>query len=64
MDRLGGVRGAGIGGGGGTPGGDGAMDGVARDKVEAGRGANSGGREASAGVGGGAIGRAGTVEGG
>lgn len=61
VDRLGGVRGAGIGGGGGAPRGNGAIDGGWRDKLERGRGFGSGGRGAEAGAGGGAIERAGIV---
>ena len=58
VDRLGGVRGAGIGGGGGAPGGYGAVEeGDGRVVVVVGRGVDSGGRGAGTDAKGGGIGR-------
>lgn len=63
VGRLGGVRGAGIGGGGGAPGGDGAvMGGGGRDVVVCGRGVDSDGRAASTDAGDGLLGRVGATE--
>lgn len=60
--RVGGVRGAGIGGGGGALGGDGATDGGGRGAVAGGREIDSGGRGVIEGVGGGTAGRLGAIK--
>lgn len=62
VDRLGGVRVAGIGGGGGALGGDGATDGGGRRAVGGSREIESGGRGVIDGVGGGTAGRLGPFE--
>lgn len=62
VDRLGGVREAGIGGGGGALGGDGATNGGGRRVVGGSREIGSGGRGVMDGVGGGTAGRLGAVK--
>lgn len=62
VDRLGGVRGAGIGGGGGALGGDGAPDRARRGAVAGGREIDSGGRGVIEGVGGGTADRLGAIK--
>lgn len=62
VDRLGGVRGAGIGGGGGPLGGVGATDEDGRGAIAGGRPVDSGGRGVIEGVGGSAAGRLGAIK--
>lgn len=62
VDRLGGFRGAGIGGGGGATGGDGATNGGGRRAVGGSREIGSGGRGVIDGVGGGTAGRLGAFK--